>query len=437
MKRDWRWWISSLLWLALLSSSATAIKAQDEATGHVNVLEIEGAVTPIMISYIDRGISASEDDGAEVMIIKLNTPGGQIDLMNEIVQSLLEAEVPTVVYVSPQGAYAASAGTLITLAAHVAAMAPGTTIGAASPVGSEGQDLGETMEQKVKEDLKAQARALADRRGEDAIAWAESAIEEAKAATAEEALEMGVIDFVAYDLDHLLEQMDGFTVEVNGQEMSLHVANAEVRDLPMNFVEQFLHIITNPTIAFILLTIGINAILFELSSPGGYVAGVVGVLCLLLAFYALGVMPVNYTGLLLIGLAFVLFVVDLKAPTHGALTVGGIVSLVAGALLLFNSPLYRVSIAAVVAVAVVTGLFFAFAVTKVVIAQRQPAVTGKEGLVGELAEVRTFLEPDGKVFLKGELWDATALDAPIGAGETVEIVAVDGFRLQVRRTEAD
>ena len=433
MKRDWRWWVSSLLWLALVLSSATALVAQEKTVRHVNVLEIEGPVTPIMISYIDRGIGTSEGDGAEAMIIKLNTPGGQIDLMNEIVQLLLEADVPTVVYVSPRGAYAASAGTLITLGAHVAAMAPGTTIGAASPVGSEGQDLGETMEQKVKEDLKAQARALADRRGEDAVAWAESAIEEAKAATAEEALEMGVIDFVAYDLEDLLAQMDGFTVEIDGQEVSLQVEDAEVRDLPMSFVEQFLHIITNPTIAFILLTIGINAILFELSSPGGYVAGIVGVLCLLLAFYALGVMPVNYTGLILIGLAFVLFFADLKAPTHGVLTVGGVVSLVAGALLLFNSPLYRVSIAAVVAVAVVTGLFFAFAVAKVVMAHRKPAVTGKEGLVGELAETRTFLEPEGKVFLKGELWDATALDGPIGAGETVEVVAADGFRLQVKK----
>jgi membrane-bound serine protease (ClpP class) len=425
-----------LLWLTLLLSGATVAGAQEEAPRHVDVLEIEGAVTPVMISYIDRGIGTSEDDGAEALIIKLNTPGGQIDLMNEIVQLLLEADVPTVVYISPRGAYAASAGTLITLAAHVAAMAPGTTIGAASPVGSEGEDLGETMEQKVKEDLKAQARALAARRGEQAVAWAESAIEEAKAATAEEALEMGVIDFIASDLDDLLVQMDGFTVEVGGQEMSLHVAGAEVREVPMSFVEELLHIITNPTIAFILLTIGINAILFELSSPGGYVAGIVGVLCLLLAFYALGVMPVNYTGLILIGLAFVLFVVDLKAPTHGVLTVGGIISLVAGALLLFNSPLYQVSVTAVVSVAVVTGLFFAFAIAKVVQAHRRPTVTGREGLVGQVAVVRTALEPEGKVFLKGELWAATAVDGPIAEGEAVEIVAVDRFRLQVRTTES-
>jgi len=433
MKRDWSWWVSGILWLALILSGATSAVAQESSARHVNVLEIEGPVTPVMISYIERGISTSESDGAEALIIKLNTPGGQLDLMNEIVQALQEARVPTVVYVSPRGAYAASAGTLITLAAHVAAMAPSTTIGAASPVGSEGEDLGETMEQKVKEDLKAQARTLTARRGEEASAWAESAVEEARAATAEEALEIGVIDFVAIDLGDLLAQMDGFGISMNGQEAILRTAGAQVRELPMNFVEQFLHTITNPTIAFILLTIGINAILFELSSPGGYAAGVVGVLCLLMAFYALGVLPVNYTGLLLIALAFVLFVADIKAPTHGVLTAGGIASLIAGALLLFNSPLYQVSITAVVSVAVVTGLFFAFAVAKVVLAHRKPSVTGREGLIGRIAQARTALEPDGTVFIKGELWDATALDGPIEAGENVEIVAAEGFRLQVKK----
>jgi membrane-bound serine protease (ClpP class) len=423
-------WAHGLLWLALLFSMVGGAGAD---TGHVDVLEIEGPVTPVMISYIERGIEAAEGNGAEALVIKLNTPGGQIDLMSEIVQAMLQAEVPVVVYVYPPGAYAASAGTLITLAGHVAAMAPGTTIGAASPVGAEGEDLGETLETKVKEDLKAQARALADRRGEDASAWAESAVEEAKAATADEALELGVIDFVASDLDDLLAQMDGFEVEVKGEAVTLQTADAVVSEQPMTFVEQFLHIITNPTVAFILLTIGVNAILFELSSPGGYVAGIVGGICLLLAFYSLGVLPVNYTGLIFIGLAFVLFVVDLKAPTHGVLTAGGIVALVAGALLLFNSPLYQVSISAVVTVALVTGLFFAFAVAKVVQARRKPAVTGREGLVGAQAEARTRLEPHGKVFLKGELWDAVAVDEPIGMGDLVEIVSVDGFCLHVKK----
>jgi membrane-bound serine protease (ClpP class) len=422
-----------LFWLALILSIASGASAQEDGTRRVDVLEIEGPVTPVMISYIQRGVETAEDDGSEALIILLDTPGGQIDLMSDVVQAILDARVPVVVYVYPRGAYAASAGTLITLAGHVAAMAPGTTIGAASPVGGQGEDLGETLETKVKEDLKAQARALAGRRGEKAVAWAESAIEEASAATAEEALEMGVIDFVANDVDDLLAQMDGFQVQLDGDEITFETADAGIRELPMTLVEQILHTITNPTIAFILLTIGLNAILFELASPGGYAAGVIGAICLLLAFYALGVLPVNYTGLIFIALAFVLFVLDIKAPTHGVLTAGGIASLVAGALLLFNSPLYRISLSAVVSVALVTGLFFAFAVAKIVQIQRRPATTGREGLIGQRAEVRSRLDPDGTVFVRGELWAATSLEGTIDLGERVLVVSAEGFRLYVRR----
>lgn len=431
MHRNWKCLWGTLLWMVILFGPAPGVVAQEAR--HVDVLQIEGAVTPIMISYIERGIRTAEADGAEALIIELNTPGGQIDLMSKIVQAILDADVPVVVYVYPKGAYAASAGTLITLAGHVAAMAPDTTIGAASPVGSEGEDLSETMETKVKEDLKAQARTLTNRRGEKAVAWAESAIQEAKAATAQEALDLGVIDFVAANLDDLLGQMDGFKATVDGREVVLRTAGARIQELPMTAVEQLLHIITNPTIAFILLTIGLNAILFELSSPGGYAAGIVGVICLLLAFYSLGVLPVNYTGLIFIALAFVLFVVDIKAPTHGVLTAGGIASLIAGALLLFNSPLYRVSVIVVVAAAVTTGLFFAFAIAKVVRAQSWPVAAGREELVGRLAEARTALDPEGSVFVRGELWSATAVDGPIAKGERVEVVAVEGLRMTVKR----
>jgi membrane-bound serine protease (ClpP class) len=423
--------LSACLWLVGILLGAPGVGAQ--GLRPVQVLEIEGPVTPIMISYIQRGIRTAEQDGAEALVIKLDTPGGQTDLMNKIIQAILQADVPVVVYVYPQGAYAASAGTLITLAGHVAAMAPGTTIGAASPVGSQGEDLGETLQAKIKEDLKAQARALAGRRGAEAIAWAESAIEEAKAATAEEALALGVIDFVARDLQDLLAQMNGFQVTVGGREVTLATAEAPVEELPMTFFERFLHIITNPTIAFILLTVGINAILLELSNPGGYIAGIIGAICLILAFYALGVLPVNYAGLIFIGLAFVLFFADVIVATQGALTVAGIVSLVAGALILFNSPLYRVSIAAVAAVALATGSFVAFALTKVIQAHRKPAVTGCEGLASCRAQARTPLDPEGMVFVAGELWNATAEDPPIQAGEWVEIVAMEGFRLRVKR----
>ncbi|MDD3826863.1 MAG: nodulation protein NfeD [Anaerolineae bacterium] len=433
MKGKGRNWALLVLWLVLFLSVGAAGGAQGQAAAHVDVLEIEGAVTPIMISYIERGIATAEEDGAEALVVLLNTPGGQTDLMNRVISAMLASDVPVVVYVYPRGAYAASAGTLITLAGHAAAMAPGTTIGAASPVGSQGEDLGETMEAKVKEDLKAQARGLAARRGDEAVAWAESAIEEARAATAEEALELGVIDLVAGNLDELLAGLDGLEVVVNDRRVVLETAGAEVRELPMTFPEQFLHIITNPTVAFILLTVGLNALLFELSAPGGYVAGIVGAICLVLAFYALGVLPVNYAGLIFIILAFGLFVADVKAATGGVLTVGGVVSLVAGALLLFNSPLYRVSISAIVGVALVTGLFFAFAMTKVMQIRRRPSVTGTEGLIGQLGEARTALEPEGTVFVRGELWQAESLEGPIEKGERVEIAGVHGFRLQVRR----
>lgn len=433
MKGKGRNWALLVLWLVLFLSVGAAGGAQGQAAAHVDVLEIEGAVTPIMISYIERGIATAEEDGAEALVVLLNTPGGQTDLMNRVISAMLASDVPVVVYVYPRGAYAASAGTLITLAGHAAAMAPGTTIGAASPVGSQGEDLGETMEAKVKEDLKAQARGLAARRGDEAVAWAESAIEEARAATAEEALELGVIDLVAGNLDELLAGLDGLEVVVNDRRVALETAGAEVRELPMTFPEQFLHIITNPTVAFILLTVGLNALLFELSAPGGYVAGIVGAICLVLAFYALGVLPVNYAGLIFIILAFGLFVADVKAATGGVLTVGGVVSLVAGALLLFNSPLYRVSISAIVGVALVTGLFFAFAMTKVMQIRRRPSVTGTEGLIGQLGEARTALEPEGTVFVRGELWQAESLEGPIEKGERVEIAGVHGFRLQVRR----
>jgi membrane-bound serine protease (ClpP class) len=227
--------------------------------------------------------------------------------------------------------------------------------------------------------------------------------------------------------------MDGFNVMLHDQEVTLHTGVGLTEELSMTAIERFLHAITNPNIAFILMTLGINGILFELSSPGGYAAGVVGLICLLLAFYALGVLDVDYTGLLFIALAFVLFVVDIKAPTHGVLTVGGIVSFVLGSLILFNSPFYIVSRNLVFSVALATGIFFAFVVTKAVAIQRRPPTTGAEGLVEAIATVRTDLSPTGTVFLKGEWWEAEAEDAPVKAGERVRVKSVEGFRLRVTR----
>jgi membrane-bound serine protease (ClpP class) len=424
-------WIVYLV-LILTSLLSSAVNAQTE--GQVLVMEVTGPVTPVMLSFIERGIEEAEGQGAEALVIMLNTPGGDVELTKTIIQAMIAADVPMVVYVAPRGARAASAGTFITLAGHVAAMAPTTSIGAASPISGQGEELSETLKGKITNILQADIEGLAQRRGEKAVEWAREAVSEARAATAEEALELGVIDFIANDLEDLLRQMDGFSVTLHdGQEVTLQTADAATEEVPMTPIEQFLHTITNPNIAFILLTLGINGILFELSSPGGYAAGVVGVICLLLAFYALGVLDVNYTGLLFIALAFVLFVIDIKAPTHGMLTVGGIVSFILGSLLLFNSPFYAVSRSLVISVGLATGAFFAFIVAKAVLIQRRPATTGAEGLIGALATVRTDLAPTGTVYLKGEWWEAEADTPPIEAGEQVRVKSVDGFRVRVTR----
>jgi membrane-bound serine protease (ClpP class) len=387
-----------------------------------------------MLSFIERGIEDAEERNAEALVLMLNTPGGDVELTRKIIETIISSDVPVAVYVAPRGAFAASAGTFITLAGHVAAMAPATSIGAASPVSGGGEEIPETLKDKITNILQAEIEGLAQRRGEEAVEWAREAVSEARAATADEALELGVIDFIANDLQDLLEQMDGFRVTLHdGQEITLQTEGAPTEDLAMTPIEQFLHTITNPNIAFILLTLGINGILFELSSPGGYLAGVVGAICLLLAFYSLGVLDVNYTGLLFVALAFVLFVIDIKAPTHGVLTAGGIISFILGSLILFNSPFYAVSLSLVIGVGLATGAFFAFIVTKAVLIQRRPATTGSDRLVGALATARTDLAPAGTIYLKGEWWEAEAENGPIQAGEQVRIKAVEGFRVRVTR----
>jgi membrane-bound serine protease (ClpP class) len=408
--------------------------------GTVRLLSIEGPVTPAMGSYFERGIALAEREGASAVIIQLDTPGGQVDLTLNIVQTFRAAQVPVVVYVAPRGAQAASAGTIIALAAHAAVMAPETTIGAASPVGPSGEDLGETMQRKAMEDMKATVRGLAERRGERAVELAEATIEEAKAVHANEALEAGLVDLVADDLEGLLEGLDGLTVEVGGKEVVLATAGASVLESPLNPLEKLMHTVVNPTVLAVLMAIGVQAILIELSSPGGWVAGFVGVICLGLSFYGLGVLPVNWFGLGLIGVAFVLFILDIKAPTHGALTTAGILTLIAGFLITFNYPgspgFARASVPVVVGIAITIGLFTAFVVAKVLQAQRRPPSTGMEALVGATAEVRTPLDPAGSVFLNGERWRAVSEDgSEIPAGAVVEVVAVRGFELRVRSLE--
>ncbi|MDP3185252.1 MAG: ATP-dependent Clp protease proteolytic subunit, partial [Anaerolineales bacterium] len=295
------------------------VRAQSESRLAI-IQTIDGPITPATQEYLSRGIKVAHQRAAEVLIVQLNTPGGGIDAMNRMVQDMRASRVPIVVYVAPRGAWAGSAGTVITLAGHAAAMAPETAIGAASPVGSQGEDLPTTEQTKVTEILKATVRSLAARRGAEAIKLAEDTIEKARAVSADEALQVGLVDFIAADLPDLLKQLDGFNIETADGPRALQTAAATVEYLPMTLIEQLLLMLTNPNFVFLLLSIGVQAIFIELSSPGGWMAGFIGAVCLALAAYGLGVLPVNWFGLFFLVIAFVLFIADIKAPTHGALT---------------------------------------------------------------------------------------------------------------------
>lgn len=433
----WRRWFA-LVWLASVLTGCPLMGASAQGSGEVLLLDARGALTPAMAEYLERGIERAERDGAEALVLQLNTPGGAIDLMNRMVEAIRGSSVPVVVYVAPRGAIAGSAGTVITLAGHAAAMAPETAIGAASPVGAQGEDLGETIEAKTREILKATVRSLAARRGDEALALAEATIDSASAASSDEALAVGLIDFVSDDLDELLTSLDGFEVELISGPRVLHTAGAAVVEVPQTFVEQLLHTLTNPNIVFLLLTIGVQALLIEISSPGGWVAGFIGVFCLAMGIYGLGVLPVNWFGLVLLATAFVLFVLDIKAPTHGALTAAGLGSFIIGALILFNSPgtpsFQRVSLPLVIGMGALTAVLFFVVLSLAIRAQRRRIAVGVEALVGRVGETRSELAPQGMVQVAGELWSAEIEDggSPIHAGARVEVISVDGLHVRVR-----
>lgn len=408
----------------------------------VLVMEAKGVVAPAMKEYILRGIKTAEQRDAELLVIKLNTPGGLISEMEVIVQAIRASNVPVVVYVSPRGGTAGSAGAVITIAGHASAMAPETIIGAASPISGDGQDMGETLERKQKEALRAQVRALAEGRSPQAIALAEDMIEIAKAVSATEAIEVGLVDFIARDLDDLLEKLDGFEVEMPDGPRTLDTANARIQDFGMSFIEQLLDILVNPNITFLLITIGVQAILIEISSPGGWVAGFIGAVCLALAAYGFGVLPVNWFGVIFLVLAFILFILEIKTPTFGALTAAGVGALIIGALVLFNSPgvpqFQRVSIPLVIATSIIVGASFAVLVGLGLRAQRAPIHVGQESLAGVVGVARGEINPNGQVQLQSELWTAELEDGadPILPGEKVKVVAVEGLRLKVRKNNS-
>jgi membrane-bound serine protease (ClpP class) len=432
-----------LVWLACIALSLAAgqVAYAQTSTPQIVVLNADGPVTPAMAQYLSRGIKVAERQGAVALILQLNTPGGGIDTMTAMEQMILASTVPVIVYVSPSGAMAASAGTIITLSGHAAAMTPQSMIGAASPVGSQGENLSSTEEAKVKNAMAATVRSLTERRGQTAVTLAQDTIMNATAVSATEAKQAGLIDFIAIDLNDLRSQLDGFTVTVNGQPVTLHTANATFETINISFIEEILLIVTDPNIVFLLITIGVQAIIIEISSPGGWVAGFIGVICLGLATYGLGILPVNYFGLLFIATSFVLFILDIKAPTHGALTAAGVGSLIIGALVLFNTPatpsFQHVSVPLVFGVSIVSGGIFFVIMMIAVRAQRTPVHTGVESMAGRAGIARSDLTPKGSVQVGGELWSAELEGGrgKVSAGTRIEVVRMDGLRLIVRKTE--
>ena len=405
----------------------------------VMVMTINGAITQSTQGYLRRAIQTAELEDAQLLILQLNTPGGDILSMTSMTEAMRASTVPVVVYVTPRGGMAASAGTVLTLAAHASAMAPETIIGAASPVGSGGTDLGQTEQAKVTNALVAKVDAFAERRGPAAVALAEATVKYAKAVSATDALDAHLVDFIASDLNDLLKKLDGFTVQMPSGPRTLHTAGAVRQDLPMSLIEQLLQILIDPNIVFLLLAAGIQALLIELTHPGAWVPAFFGVVCLSLAAYGLGFLPVNWFGLIFMITAFVLFLLDIKTPTHGALTIAGVVSFIIGALVLFNSPgtprFMQVSLPLVIFVGVFIGLIFAVILGFALRSQRRPVITGETTLPGRFGVAVTDLDPDGQVQAAGELWSAGATDesARISKGDKVEVVKVEGLRLKVRK----
>jgi membrane-bound serine protease (ClpP class) len=418
--------------MALITGALLAVTASAD-TPTVKVLRVEGTIVPAVADYLDRGISQAEDENATVCIIELDTPGGLLDSTERIVQKIMNADVPVAVYVTPKGAWAASAGTFITLSANIAAMTPGTTIGAAHPVAAGGEEIPEEQMQKITEFSAKWMKTIAEERGRN-IEEAQLAVTESKSFTDVDALNANLIDLRADNLESLIVQINGREVTLaNGATVTIDTTGYELVRDEMNFIESFLHAISDPNIAYILLSIGSLGIIAEIYNPGMFFPGIIGAISLLLAFYSLGVLDARWGGILLILLAFGLFVGEVLTTSFGLFTAGGIISLVIGSLILFprGSPLFTIDPWLIAVVVILVAAFFAFAIQRIVQIYRRQASTGREELVGKTAVVKVALEPEGTVMFKGERWTAVSEKGRVKAGEEVIITEVDGLTLRV------
>ena len=400
---------------------------------HVDLISVDGTINPAVDDFIRESIGRAKAGGAKALIIQLDTPGGLLNSTRTIVKEMLGAEVPLMVYVAPSGAGAGSAGVFITMAAHIAAMAPGTNIGAAHPVAGAGQEVKGVMGEKIENFTASFSESIAQKRGRNTD-WAIQAVRKSVAITEKEALKKNVIDIVARDLEDLLKQANGRKVDLNGKDVVLSVKDARIMRQEMNLKQRVLNTIADPNIAYILMMAGFLGLYMEFAHPGVFFPGIAGAICLLLAFASLQVLPINYTGLALVLLGVGLLVGEAFFPNFGVLGVGGIVSLALGSLLLFDTPTSDFGVdRSIVFTAVGTIGSFVLAISYLVFrSQKTSPALGKEGLIGQIGEVRGRLAPTGRIFVHGENWRAEA-DAPIDVGEKVRVVGYDGMQLKVRR----
>jgi membrane-bound serine protease (ClpP class) len=415
--------------LALVLLGAHVVAAE---TSDIYIIRIADAISPGTSEFIKSGIKTAEDNGAACIIIELDTPGGLAESMRQIVQKILASRVPVVVFVSPSGARAASAGVMITMAADVAAMAPGTNIGAAHPVGAGGQDIDGKMSEKVINDMVAQAKSVAEKRGRNAD-WVEDAIRESVSVTETEALKENIIDLIAQDTEDLIRQLNGREIKDRGT-LKLDQVNKIVLEETLR--SKILRTISNPNIAYILMMVGLAGLYFELSHPGAIFPGVIGGIALILAFFAMQTLPVNYAGILLIVLAIIFFIMEMKITSYGLLSIAGIVSLLLGSMMLFegDSPEMQLSLQVLLPTIILISGFFVGVASLVFRAQVSKPATGAGGLVGEIGIVKKALSPEGKVFVHGELWHARAKE-PLDENVKVRVVKVVNLILEVESVD--
>jgi len=412
--------------------TATTMQAEEQLTepSRVDLLTIASAIGPVTLRVIEKALTEAAKHNSEALIIELDTPGGLTESTWEINRLILSSVVPVVMYIAPRGARAGSAGVYITYACHIAAMAPQTNIGSAHPVGM-GAEVDSILNEKITNDAVAKIKTLATKRGRN-VEWAEKAVRQSDSITEYEALEMNVINYIADDLEDLLAKIDGDTVEVISGEIVLNTKDADVEEIDIGIANEILEVISNPNIAYILLTIGMMGIYFEFSNPGAIIPGVVGGICLILAFFAMQTLPINYAGLALMFLAIILFILELKVTSHGGLAIGGIISLFLGSLMLIDSevPYMKISLSVIIPVVIATAGFFIFAIYFALKAQNRKVTTGDAGLVGEIATIKEMINGKGTVFVHGEYWQALGTeDFPVGS--RVKVISVEGMFVKV------